>query len=105
MDIASAVRSVFLFVLIAAPVMSVHGADVSARSLASNCTGCHGPNGNSSGAIPSIAGLEQAYFIEVLQSFRAGQRESTIMHQHAKGYTDAEIQRMAQFFASQRRRP
>lgn len=74
-----------------------------ARSLAANCTGCHGPNGNSAGAIPSIAGLEQAYLIAALREFKAGTRPATVMHQHAKGYTDQEIELLADYFSRQKR--
>jgi sulfide dehydrogenase cytochrome subunit len=74
-----------------------------ARSLAANCTGCHGPNGNSVGAIPSIAGLEKAYFVTSMQEFKAGTRQATVMHQHAKGYTDQEFEVLADYFSKQKR--
>ena len=79
------------------------GQDQAARSLAANCTGCHGPNGISSGAIPTIAGLERAYIVTAMQEFKAGTRQATVMHQHAKGYTDQEIEVMAQYFSQQKR--
>jgi sulfide dehydrogenase cytochrome subunit len=74
-----------------------------ARSLAANCTGCHGPNGNSIGAIPSIAGLEKPYFVTAMQEFKAGTRPATVMHQHAKGYTDQEFEVLADYFSKQKR--
>ena len=74
-----------------------------ARSLAANCTGCHGPNGNSVGAIPSIAGLGKAYFVTAMQEFKAGTRQATVMHQHAKGYTDQEFEVLADYFSKQKR--
>lgn len=77
--------------------------DVQARSWAATCTGCHGPNGRSEGAIPPIAGLDQAYIVSVMQEYKADKRDATVMHQHAKGYTDAQIERIAAFFASQKR--
>jgi cytochrome subunit of sulfide dehydrogenase len=79
------------------------GQEQAARSLAANCTGCHGPSGNSSGAIPTIAGLERAYIITAMQEFKAGTRQATIMHQHAKGYTDQEIEVLAEYFSKQKR--
>ncbi len=75
-----------------------------ARSLAANCTGCHGPNGESAGAIPSIAGLEPAYFLAAMQEFRDGKRPATVMHQHAKGYTEQEFEVLAAYFSAQQRR-
>jgi cytochrome c553 len=77
--------------------------DVQARSWAATCTGCHGTNGRSEGGIPAIAGLDKAYIVSVMQEFKADKRAATVMHQHAKGYTDAQIERIAAFFASQKR--
>ncbi len=77
--------------------------DQAARSLAANCTGCHGPSGNSSGAIPSIAGLERTYIVTAMQEFKAGTRQATVMHQHAKGYSDQEIEILAEYFSKQKR--
>ncbi len=82
---------------LAGPVAA--GQDQAARSLAANCTGCHGPSGNSSGAIPIIAGLERAYIVTAMREFKAGTRQATVMHQHAKGYTDAELERIADYFS------
>ncbi len=75
--------------------------DQGARSLAANCTGCHGPGGNSSGTIPTIAALDRAYIVTALQEFKAGTRQATVMHQHAKGYTDQEIEILAEYFSKQ----
>jgi cytochrome subunit of sulfide dehydrogenase len=79
------------------------GQEQAARSLAANCTGCHGPSGNSSGAIPSIAGLERAYIVTAMQEFKAGTRQATVMQQHAKGYSDQEIEILAEYFSKQKR--
>jgi sulfide dehydrogenase cytochrome subunit len=79
------------------------GQEQGARSLAANCTGCHGPSGNSSGAIPTIAGLERAYIVTAMQEFKAGTRQATVMHQHAKGYSDQEIEILAEYFSKQKR--
>ena len=78
--------------------------DQLARSLAANCTSCHGPDGNSLGAIPSIAGLDKAAIVAALQAFKAGTRQATVMHQHANGYTEQEFAMLADFFSSQKRR-
>jgi cytochrome subunit of sulfide dehydrogenase len=82
---------------------SAWGQDPAAQTLAANCTGCHGPNGVSAGAIPGIAGLEKAYLVTAMQEFKAGTRQATVMHQHAKGYTDQEIELLASYFSQQKR--
>jgi cytochrome c553 len=74
-------------------------------SLAANCTGCHGPAGASTGGIPAINGMEAARMVELMQAFRDGRREATVMHQHAKGYTDEQIRAMAAWFAAQKVQP
>jgi cytochrome c553 len=74
-------------------------ADVHTRTLASTCLSCHGPGGKSQGAIPSLAGLEKDYFVKAMQEFKAGTRAASIMKRHANGYTDAEIEAMAAYFA------
>jgi cytochrome c553 len=79
------------------------GEDQLARSLAANCTSCHGPNGNSLGAVPSIAGLDKATIVAALHGFKDGTRQATVMHQHAKGYTEQEFAILADFFSSQKR--
>ncbi|PWT75974.1 MAG: hypothetical protein C5B46_01950 [Proteobacteria bacterium] len=79
------------------------GDGTEARVLAANCTSCHGPLGVSAGAIPSIAGLEKSYIAAALQEFKAGTRQATVMHQHAKGYTDSEIAALAGYFSQQQR--
>ena len=63
------------------------------------CLSCHGPGGKSQGAIPSLAGLEKAYFVKAMNDFKSGTRPSTIMKRHASGYTDAEFEAMGAYFA------
>lgn len=67
--------------------------------LASSCMSCHGPGGKSKGAIPSLAGVEKAYFVKQMQDFKSGARPASVMHRHAKGYTDAEYALMAEYFS------
>ncbi len=69
--------------------------------LAANCANCHGTKGVASGAMPSLAGLKASYISEQMRAFRDGKRPATIMHQLSKGYTDAQIDAMAGYFAAQ----
>lgn len=78
-------------------------ADPHLRVLAASCAACHGTNGNSVGGTPVLAGLAPAYFITQMQAFRSGELNSTVMHRHAKGLTDAEIHLLADYFARQPR--
>lgn len=74
---------------------------VAARSLAATCTACHGPDGVSVGGVPpSLAGKNRDYLLQQLRDFRDGKRPATIMHQHARGYTDAQLEQIAAYFSS-----
>lgn len=82
--------------------VSVHAEGRNPALLAAACAACHGTNGYSAGGTPSLAGLDQQYFIEQMHQFQTGDRESTVMMQHARGYTEEEIRLLAEFFASQK---
>lgn len=72
------------------------------RLLVSNCASCHGSDGRAQGGMPTLAGLPKVYFMQQMQDFRSGKRVATIMHQLSKGYTDAEIEALADWFAGQK---
>ena len=72
-----------------------------AAILSASCEGCHGSDGESPGAIPSIAGKSADYLIEALEGFRSGERPATVMGRHVKGYSEDEIRLIAEYFASQ----
>ncbi len=78
-------------------------ADGHLRVLAASCAACHGTNGNSIGGTPVLAGLDAAHFKLQMKAFRSGERASTVMHRHAKGLTEAEIETLADYFATQPR--
>ncbi len=66
-----------------------------AANLAGNCFGCHGPQGASPGAIPSLARLSADDLLVKLQLFRSGELPSTVMGRHCKGYSEAELAAIA----------
>ena len=72
-----------------------------AALLSASCEGCHGTGGRSPGAIPAIAGKSAEYLRETLESFRSGEKDSTVMGRHATGYSDEEIRQIAEYFAKQ----
>lgn len=68
--------------------------------LSNSCSACHGTDGKSPGAIPSIYGKSSQFINQALSDFRSGARSSTVMGRHAKGYSDKEIKLIADYFAS-----
>lgn len=74
-----------------------HGTDI--RTLAASCSACHGQNGISNGGTPSLAGLNATYFSQQMQQFKSGKTPATVMHHHARGLNDSEIEALASYFA------
>lgn len=70
-----------------------------AAIMAQNCYTCHGPQGQSPGTIPSLHHLTAKNIAELLKAFRSGERPSTVMGRHAKGYSDEQIEALAQYIA------
>lgn len=75
------------------------------RSLAATCANCHGTDGRAveGSAVPGIAGLPREYLAAQMLAFKNGQRQATVMHQLSKGYSDAQIQQIAAYFAAQKK--
>jgi len=73
--------------------------NLKANNLALPCAGCHGPEGNSPGdTIPSIKNLDKKYFINALKAYKNGTRPNYIMQIISKGYTDKEIELLAEYY-------
>ncbi|MDO5631986.1 MAG: hypothetical protein Q4G22_09120 [Paracoccus sp. (in: a-proteobacteria)] len=67
--------------------------------LAGPCASCHGPDGHSPGAIPSIAGQPREQLQDRMLAFRSGSEPSTVMGRHMRGYDEAQIAALAQWFS------
>jgi len=73
-----------------------------AAMLSNACAGCHGTMGVSAGpSMPSLAGQSKISIVESMKGFKTGERPSSIMGRLAKGYSDAEIDAMGDFFSKQ----
>jgi cytochrome c553 len=75
-----------------------------AQRLAAPCAICHGTDGRAvtKDMVP-LAGLPREHIASQMRAFRDGQRPATVMHQIAKGYSDAQIDTLASWFAAQKR--
>jgi cytochrome subunit of sulfide dehydrogenase len=72
------------------------------RALAATCANCHGTMGQAvqGASVPGLAGMPASYIAEQMKAFKAGNRPATVMHQLAKGYSDAQIDAIAGYFAT-----
>ena len=84
------------------------------RTLAASCAACHGTNGNAAGnAINNdvgsnnftLAGIDGKYFAAQMLAFKNGSRPATVMHHHAKGLNEDEINLLAIYFSQQKLTP
>jgi len=78
--------------------------DRQVRVWAASCAACHGTDGHAQAGMTSLAGRDADDLYALLSDFKSGVRPATVMHQHAKGYTDDELKRLAQWFAAQSKR-
>lgn len=68
------------------------------RLLASGCFQCHGTDGK--GGFEKLAGESKAEIIEEMKEYQAKSARKDIMGPHGRGYTDAQIDAIASYFAS-----
>src|SRR5512134_2314259 len=92
-----------LLTLAVLPAVAQDARTLHLRALAATCANCHGTNGRAvdSASVPGLAGMPASYMVEQLKAFKAGSRPATVMHQLAKGYSDAQIEAVAGWFAKQ----
>jgi sulfide dehydrogenase cytochrome subunit len=98
--------AIFLAIFLLSGPAPAQGVDANGgRSIAASCANCHGTNGISQGGTASLAGKSKEEIVRAMQEFKTGARTGTIMPQLAKGYTDAQVEQAAGWFASQKAAP
>jgi len=101
----SARALLFGFVLALAVAADAGGGAASALTLppagAASCGGCHAPQGVNT-AVPSLDGRAAGDIVKLMQDFRSGTQPSTVMDRIAKGFSDAEIEAIAAWYARQK---
>lgn len=68
---------------------------------AASCSGCHPTNAGVQSPVPPLAGKNAADIVAQMQAFRTGQRPATVMGRIANGFSDAEVQAIAAWYAQQ----
>ena len=97
----SLVASCAAVALAGAPQAWAQSQATQARGLAATCFTCHGNEGRSVvGVPPALAGRDKGELLQALKEFKEGKRPATIMHQHAKGYTDQQLEAIAGYFSA-----
>lgn len=72
----------------------------STQELAAKCDRCHNQEDNAMSA-PKMKGQDKDYLVMALRSYRDGKRESTAMHNMSFPYSNAIIESLASWYASQ----
>lgn len=73
---------------------------VRAEMLSLSCVNCHGSDGKSTTAIPSIAGQDKAYLYKTLIEYKTGKRVDTYMMQkHTNGFSNEELEQLSYYFS------
>jgi sulfide dehydrogenase cytochrome subunit len=88
-----------------APAFAQDAQALNQRALAATCANCHGTQGQAvpNAAVPGLAGMPAGYLVEQMKAFKAGTRPATVMHQLAKGFSDAQIDSIAAYYAAQKK--
>jgi cytochrome c553 len=72
------------------------------RHLAAGCFNCHGTDGYARPGLSKLAGWPSASMVQIMQEYKSDRRQGTLMNQLAKGYDEAEIEALAQYFSQQK---
>jgi cytochrome c553 len=75
--------------------------DFQAMSWASSCVTCHGAETPIKGSsVVSLVGMPAGAIESAMRAYASGERAGPLMQQIAKGYDEATIKRIAQWYAS-----
>ena len=73
------------------------------KAAAAGCAGCHGETGISKTAgTPNLVGLDPKYLVDATIAYKNGQRKHDMMKTLVSGLSDADINNIAVFYATQK---
>jgi len=98
MRVSTLLATMTLLAITGNPALAA-GSATAGQEKATACKACHGPEGiSSSQSIPNLAGQKEAYMVNQLKAFRAGDRKSPIMAAIAGQLSDTDIANLAAFW-------
>lgn len=92
------IRLLPALLVLALPASAGEPGPAATQVLAGPCASCHGPDGHSPGPIPSIAGLPAKEAVAKMLAFREGKSPATVMPRLMRGYDEAQIRGLAEWF-------
>lgn len=93
------------FYSVQTPAKAVIGKPTAGAQWAERCDKCHGPAATDSGMVaPHLEGQPVGYLVKALKDYREGKRVQSAMHAMGAPLNDADIQAIAEHYASQRMR-
>src|SRR5690606_3457614 len=89
----------------APPFAAPNLSDNCVHSMAAACAMCHGMDGKPArgSIVNALAGRPKDEIVSIMGQFKANARPATVMHQIARGYSDAEIEALTAYFSRQKR--
>lgn len=66
--------------------------------MADACSGCHGTDGQSLGAMPAFNTKSIDELKKTMRDYRSGAREATVMDRIAKGYSEAQLDAIIDYY-------
>lgn len=86
--------------VVAAPG-AIAGDAAAGKAKAESCVSCHGRGGKSTNPNnPNLAGQKKNYLIKAMKAYKDGSRKDPMMNSLAAGLSDADIENIAEYFAS-----
>lgn len=92
--------SFVLAAALAATAFPAFGESPVGRMLASQCAQCHGTDGHSVTDLESLAGADAKDMLGELLDMKYSDDTDDIMILQAKGYTDAQLRLIAEYFST-----
>jgi cytochrome c553 len=76
------------------------GDAVAGKAASPSCAMCHGANGDGTKMGPKVAGMSEAAFIQAMNDYKSGKRDSPMMKSQTTQLTAADIANLAAYYAT-----